>query len=70
LISTNGVNVVGRFAADPYSTALFSTEDRDFSFLLQKEKEGVEKHEAILELSQKDGKLPEIESDYQNKGQL
>ena len=41
LISTNGVNVVGRLAVDPYSTALFSTEDKDFSFLLQKEKEGM-----------------------------
>jgi type-IV secretion system protein TraC len=70
LISTNGVNVVGRFAADPYSTALFSTEDRDFSFLLQKEKEGVPKHQAILELSKKYGKLPEIEESLQNGGQL
>ena len=60
LISTNGVNVVGRLAVDPYSTALFSTEDKDFSFLLQKEKEGMSKHEAIITLSKKYGDLPEL----------
>jgi conjugal transfer ATP-binding protein TraC len=60
LISTNGVNVVGRLAVDPYSTALFSTEDKDFSFLLQKEKEGMSKHEAIITLSKKYGELPEL----------
>jgi conjugal transfer ATP-binding protein TraC len=61
LISTNGVNVVGRFVADPYSTALFSTEDKDYAYLLQQEKAGVSKHEAILALSQKYGTLPDIE---------
>ena len=60
LISTNGVNVVGRLAVDPYSTALFSTEDKDFAYLLQKEKEGMSKHEAIIALSQKYGALPEL----------
>ena len=60
LISTNGVNVIGRFAADPYSTALFSTEDKDYAFLMQKEREGVSKHEAILALSKKYGTLPDI----------
>jgi conjugal transfer ATP-binding protein TraC len=60
LISTNGVNVVGRLAVDPYSTALFSTEDKDFTFLLKKEKEGVSKHEAIIDLSRKYGVLPEL----------
>ena len=60
LISTNGVNVVGRLAVDPYSTALFSTEDKDFSFLLQKEKEGMSKHEAIITLSKKYGELPDL----------
>jgi conjugal transfer ATP-binding protein TraC len=58
LISTNGVNVVGRFAADPYSTALFSTEDKDYAFLLKKEKEGMSKHDAIIALSKKYGILP------------
>ena len=61
LISTNGVNVIGRFVADPYSTALFSTEDKDYAFLMQKEREGVSKHEAILALSKKYGCLPDIE---------
>ena len=63
LISTNGVNVVGRFVADPYSTALFSTEDQDFTFLLQKEREGLSKDEAILELSKKYGTLPDIDEE-------
>ena len=67
LISTNGVNVVGRLAVDPYSTALFSTEDRDFSFLLQKEKEGMSKHEAIITLSKKYGELPELPKEMENK---
>jgi type-IV secretion system protein TraC len=61
LINTNGVNVVGRFAADPYSTALFSTEDKDYAFLMQKEREGISKHEAILALSEKYGPLPDID---------
>lgn len=60
LISTNGVNVVGRLAVDPYSAALFSTEDADFAFLLQKEKEGYTKHEAITALAKKYGELPEL----------
>lgn len=63
LISTNGVNVIGRFVADPYSTALFSTEDKDYAFLIQKEREGVSKHEAILALSKKYGRLPNIEGE-------
>jgi type-IV secretion system protein TraC len=61
LINTNGVNIVGRFVADPYSTALFSTEDKDYAFLMQKERDGISKHDAILELSRKYGTLPGIE---------
>lgn len=60
LISTNGVNIVGRLAADPYSTALFSTEDKDYAYLLQQEKAGVSKHEAIVALSKKYGSLPDM----------
>lgn len=60
LISTNGVNVIGRLVADPYSTALFSTEDKDYAFLLQQERAGVSKHDAILTLSKKYGSLPDI----------
>lgn len=59
LIMTDGASVVGRLVTDPYSTAMFSTEDKDFTFLKQKEREGVSKHEAILWLSKKYGKLPE-----------
>ena len=58
LINTDGATIVGRFAADPYSTALFSTEDKDFTFLLEQEKLGVSKDEAILKLSKKYGDLP------------
>jgi type IV secretory pathway VirB4 component len=63
LISTNGINIVGRLAVDAYSTALFSTEHDDFNFLLKKEQEGFSKHEAIMLLSKKYGKLPELEFD-------
>ena len=58
LINTDGATIVGRFAADPYSTALFSTEDKDYTFLLEQEKLGVSKDEAILKLSKKYGDLP------------
>lgn len=60
LINTDGATVVGRFAADPYSTAMFSTEDKDYEFLLQQERLGVKKHDAILKLSKKYGKLPDL----------
>ncbi len=63
LISTNGVNIVGRFAADPYSTALFSTEDKDYAFLIQQEGNNVPKHEAILALAKKYGQLPKLPED-------
>ena len=63
LIDTDGAKVVGRFAADPYSTAAYSTEDKDYAFLMQKEKEGVAKHDAILALASKYGKLPNIDGD-------
>ncbi len=60
LINTDGATVVGRLATEAYSTSLFSTENADFSFLLQKEKEGLTKHEAIMVLSKKYGTLPEL----------
>jgi conjugal transfer ATP-binding protein TraC len=63
LINTDGATVVGRFSADPYSTALFSTEDKDFTFLLEQEKLGVSKHEAILKLAKKYGELPALENE-------
>jgi hypothetical protein len=61
LINTDGATIVGRFAADPYSTALFSTESKDYAFLLEQERLGISKHEAILALSKKYGNLPELE---------
>lgn len=59
LIDTNGAKVVGRLVTDPYSTALYSTEKDDFSFLMNEEKSGKSKHEAILQLSKKYGALSE-----------
>ena len=63
MIMTDGATVVGRLATDPYSTAMFSTENSDFSFLLQQEKQGVPKHDAILKLAKKYGTLPELDQD-------
>lgn len=60
LINTDGATIVGRFAADPYSTALFSTEDKDYAYLLDQEKQGINKHEAVLKLSRKYGNLPDL----------
>jgi hypothetical protein len=51
--------VVGRLVTDPYSTALYSTEKDDFSFLINQEKAGKSKHEAILQLSKKYGSVAE-----------
>ena len=59
LIDTNGAKVVGRLVTDPYSTALYSTEKDDFNFLVNEEKMGKSKHEAILKLSKKYGTLPQ-----------
>ena len=61
LINTDGATVVGRLATDPYSTAIFSSEDKDFKFLVEQEKLGVVKHEALLALSKKYGTLPDLE---------
>lgn len=61
LIDTDGAKVVGRFAADPYSTAAYSTEDKDFAFLMEQERKGASKHDAIALLAKKYGHLPDIE---------
>jgi conjugal transfer ATP-binding protein TraC len=53
LILSDGLSVVGRLAVDAYSTAVFSTENSDYHFLLEQEKQGVAKHEAISKLAQK-----------------
>lgn len=60
LINTDGASVVGRLVADPYSVAMFSTEKDDFNFLVQKEKEGLTKDQALMELSKKYGTLPDL----------
>ncbi len=62
LINTDGATVVGRLATDAYSTVMFSTEDTDFKFLMEKERKGLTKHEAIMALSKKYGILPELGS--------
>jgi conjugal transfer ATP-binding protein TraC len=62
LINTDGATVVGRLVTDAYSTAMFSTEDVDFKFLIEKERQGLSKHEAIMALSKKYGILPDLES--------
>lgn len=61
LIDTNGTKVVGRLVTDPYSTSLYSTESEDYAYLINQEKMGASKHQAILNLSKKYGELPEIE---------
>ena len=60
LISTDGAKIVGRFASDPYSTALFSTEDKDYAFLQELERQGVNAEDAILQLAKKYGTVPDI----------
>jgi conjugal transfer ATP-binding protein TraC len=60
LINTDGATVVGRAVADPYSVAMFSTEKDDYNFLVQKEKEGLTKEQALMELSKKYGTLPDL----------
>jgi type-IV secretion system protein TraC len=62
LIDTNGTKVVGRLVTDPYSTALYSTEDEDYAFLIKEERLGTGKHEAVLKLAKKYGSLPDISS--------
>jgi conjugal transfer ATP-binding protein TraC len=50
LLSSNGIDVVGRLMLDPYSAAIYSTEAADFTFLNAQEKEGVPIEEAIENL--------------------
>lgn len=61
LINTDGATVVGRLVTDPYSTAMFSTEDKDYAYLSKAEKAGKQIGEAVLELSKKYGSLPDLE---------
>ncbi len=47
LISTNGINVVGRLVLDPFSAKLYSTDASDFAFIKKMEKEGKSLEDAI-----------------------
>lgn len=67
LINTDGATIVGRFATDPYMTAMFSTEDKDFAYLQAREKAGISKHDALLELSKKYGELPSLENEEEGE---
>jgi len=65
LINTDGATVVSRVIAEPYSVAMFSTEREDYNFLVKKEKEGLSKDQALMELARKYGTLPDLEDqDY------
>lgn len=50
LLSTSGTDVVGRLMLDPFSSAIFSTEATDFSFLQEQERQGIPIEEAIENL--------------------
>ncbi|RYE27415.1 MAG: conjugal transfer protein TraC [Sphingobacteriaceae bacterium] len=62
LLQTSGLVIVGRLVLDPYSVALYSTEQEDFHFLSQCKAKGMSKDEAVTELSKKYGQLPIIEN--------
>ena len=41
LLSSAGIDVVGRLMLDPFSNAVFSTESGDFSFIKKQEAMGI-----------------------------
>ena len=47
LLSSSGIDVVGRLILDPFSEAVFSTESGDFNFLNRQEAAGVPMEQAI-----------------------
>lgn len=47
LLSSSGIDVVGRLVLDPFSSAVFSTESNDFNFLNNQEAAGVPMEQAI-----------------------
>jgi type IV secretory pathway VirB4 component len=53
LLSSAGIDVVGRLILDPFSAAVFSTESGDFNFLEKQEREGIPMEEAIDNLIQR-----------------
>ena len=42
LLSSAGIDVVGRLILDPFSSAVFSTESNDFNFIKTQEEQGIE----------------------------
>ena len=54
LLSSSGIDVVGRLMLDPFSGAVYSTEAEDYQLLLEYEKQGVPMEKALdLLLNQK-----------------
>jgi conjugal transfer ATP-binding protein TraC len=51
LISSTGINVVGRLALDEYSSALYSTDGEDFSFIRSLTKQGISLDNAVEQLA-------------------
>ena len=47
LLSSSGIDVVGRLILDPFSAAVFSTESGDFNFLNKQEAAGIAMEQAI-----------------------
>lgn len=62
LLCCTGLKIVGRLALDPYSQALYSTDQKDFRYLVQAKNDGISLHEAIKGLANKYGQLPELSS--------
>jgi conjugal transfer ATP-binding protein TraC len=50
LLSSAGVDVVGRLILDPFSSALYSTEAEDFNFLRQQEAQNIPIEDALMKL--------------------
>lgn len=53
LISTTGVNVIGRLVLDSYSRALYSTDSSDFNYLKEMQKQNIDLDEAVEQLAKK-----------------
>ena len=47
LLSSSGIDVVGRLMLDPFSSALFSTESHDFNFIKNQEQHGIPMEQII-----------------------
>lgn len=47
LLSSAGIDIVGRLMLDPFSAAVFSTESNDFNFIKKQEEQGIEMERII-----------------------